>query len=1205
MDRRGSQVGAGTQFNNVSRPVIGRLNGFFRRFFDENPGLRGGRRIHSIIFDDRGDAQIDTPRCSNPSTPSTSQSVSITSQQSDISADRRRVIQLSSFYNNKEAFHDGFNIIGCHGSTNETPAHLHWIHMCPDPVSCTCTPKVRAESFGFSVKSRIYGNNNAAEQHFSSAVAYLCKFQRRILRFTNAGRDIALPQGLEDGIKTLSTWYEQHPESHVAGEMEICSLSRAESTQSSHENIFGRKRPNAAAASDWKRHNSSDNYLPPAEANKLAENIDAIILKHFPRHVHELNGLDDFKELTKDIFIPFGAKLVQIVDRCWLRIATEWQKNTLNQIIAIRKKSFFDKEKFYTLNTSLQLVKHLLQEQFDNDGESCKEFISRICNIVDKEEAKRNTICIEGDSNAESKPMTVFKILTETGRRASNGFVYVDVIVNGITYNAFIDFGSQLTVIDDSLLDGSESLGSILFDIDSFKADYYATTNKIFSVYGKEKKYEVVVAKNYKELILLSINIFADADLCVHARTGRIFKANDKKSFVHAKENVEIPPKQIRMIESFVSKDARRFDSLMVHTPDNMYAKNKIAVNNAIINGNPNKIKVINGSNSVRMIKKGQVLAAVEQIDPVNIKGINNETFKSSKYTPVSIEELAPPHEKYTDISKREIVKSVEFANHKINVGKDLTEQQRNHVTIGCYPEGDSECIDDNVRIWKNHDTFIDGKRIVFDKIKKCLSRLATVEYVPSSTRIVEEIISPPIVQIVSSTTRSTSSMKEFVMSTTSRPERVFYKTTQRIDIASTVESKRVPYVSTSRPIIQTTGKPKYDVWLFTAKPNDVTFSTTIKSLYDFDKNGFRKLSNKHIDMKNENIPSTTSSTRINSSENKIEFEFTKDLVNKYNSLKATISTSSSVMVIFVIVTTIGNITIIGIVCCGLRRRSRRETIRVNESGNLVCSCASDSYFDDGCFNKACPMRISNKDKKVIEENIEMKELNYRSETNDEMKNYDQKQLSTSIYVEPASTFPKTIFNGNNPFITTVSFHNNDNVIIHDTVNESNETHVSLQMDEFEPELVLTAIEKVNSDNSSEMEQPDFPSLNQIETVEPPLSLLNRDHESFHDSSDESMAADELSEILSQIQHVAEVHMNESHCIYNNQSTPIKNVEFKGELVVPQKELIEIPLNDIEELPVLNVPESSNEPKQDQGRRKTKWNLRPRIFTPKRFQSGK
>ncbi|KAI2802364.1 hypothetical protein BLOT_009809 [Blomia tropicalis] len=414
MDRRGSQLGSSSQYSFVSRPIIGRLNGFFRKFFDENPSLRGGRRIHSIIYDDRLNANISS--LNEQSTPSTS-------QQSEISVDRRIILQLSSFYNDKEAFNDGFNIIGCHDS-DQTTAHIHWIHMCPSAISCSCSPKVRAESIGFTVKSRVYGNNNAAEQHFSSAIAYLCKFKRRLLRFTNAGRHITFPKELKDGIETLSSWCQLHPESNVASEMEICAMSRVEPTQSSHENIFGRKRSYAAAsASDWKRNKSSDNYLTPAEANKLASNIDAIILKHFPRHVHELNGLDNFKELTKDIFIPFGAKLVQIVDRCWIRISTELQKKTLNEFIEIRKDSYYDLEKFYTLSTSLQLVKHLIQEQFDNDVKSCKEFISRLCNIVDKIEPEKNTICIEGDSNAGKSILYYIyglKISSNIGGSSSN-----------------------------------------------------------------------------------------------------------------------------------------------------------------------------------------------------------------------------------------------------------------------------------------------------------------------------------------------------------------------------------------------------------------------------------------------------------------------------------------------------------------------------------------------------------------------------------------------------------------------------------------------------------------------------------------------------------------------------------------------------------------------------------------------------------------
>ena len=67
-------------------------------------------------------------------------------------------------------------------------------------------------------------------------------------------------------------------------------------------------------------------------------------------------------------------------------------KKTLNEIIEIRKDSYYDLKKFYTLSTSLQLVKHLIQEQFDNDVKSCKEFILRLCNIVDKIEQKKHNM---------------------------------------------------------------------------------------------------------------------------------------------------------------------------------------------------------------------------------------------------------------------------------------------------------------------------------------------------------------------------------------------------------------------------------------------------------------------------------------------------------------------------------------------------------------------------------------------------------------------------------------------------------------------------------------------------------------------------------------------------------------------------------------------------------------------------------------------
>ncbi|KAJ6217706.1 hypothetical protein RDWZM_008863 [Blomia tropicalis] len=234
-------------------------------------------------------------------------------------------------------------------------------------------------------------------------------------------------------------------------------------------------------------------------------------------------------------------------------------------------------------------------------------------------------------NNIEVRPLTTLKVLTDTGRRALNGFHYVDVMVNGIIHTAFVDFGSQITVIDDSILDGSEELGPIPFEIIGFEAKYYATTDKMVSIYGQERRYNVVVAKQYKEPILLSINVFADANLSVNAATGRIFMENNKKSYVHSKEDIIIPPKRVMMIETFVSKDAKRHENLMMHTPDRMYAKSRIAVNNAIIKGDQNKIRVINGSDTARTIKKGQALAAIEQIQPSQINkadGIGNSGYQ-------------------------------------------------------------------------------------------------------------------------------------------------------------------------------------------------------------------------------------------------------------------------------------------------------------------------------------------------------------------------------------------------------------------------------------------------------------------------------------------------------------------------------------------------------------------------------------------------
>ena len=81
---------------------------------------------------------------------------------------------------------------------------------------------------------------------------------------------------------------------------------------------------------------------------------------------------------------------------------------------------------------------------------------------------------------------------------------------------------------------------------------------------------------------------------------------------------------------------------------------------------------------------------------------------------------------------------------------------KKNHVTIGCYPDGDVDCMDDNIRIWKSNDVIIDGKRIVFDKIKKCLNKLVSIDYVPSS-KTIEKVTKPPIVRTVASTTELVS----------------------------------------------------------------------------------------------------------------------------------------------------------------------------------------------------------------------------------------------------------------------------------------------------------------------------------------------------------------------------------------------------------------------------------------------------------------
>ena len=72
----------------------------------------------------------------------------------------------------------------------------------------------------------------------------------------------------------------------------------------------------------------------------------------------------------------------------------------------------------------------------------------------------------------------------------------------------------------------------------------------------------------------------------------------------------------------------------------------------------------------------------------------------------------------------------------------------------------------------------------------------------------------------------------------------------------------------------------------------------------------------------------------------------------------------------------------------------------------------------------------------------------------------------------------------------------NDSIV---GINQSNKIQVLPQICDVELEPVKITINKV--DDSNRLVVSKLPS-NEIETIEPPSSLLNRNHESFHNSTD-------------------------------------------------------------------------------------------------------
>lgn len=185
--------------------------------------------------------------------------------------------------------------------------------------------------------------------------------------------------------------------------------------------------------------------------------------------------------------------------------------------------------------------------------------------------------------------LSSMRVLINTGRREPNGLYYVDVCMNNKIHKALIDFGSKVSIIDSSLLNGSEKLGPILSNPKSFRNNYFATAKKVVDILGNNKQYSFVVAKNYIESIVFSINIFANVDLSVHARTGYIFKIYGKRPVFQNRGSSLISNNQVRVIEPNILEVSRGYNpiGIPILRKINIFKSNSLNVFKS-----PNKIRV-------------------------------------------------------------------------------------------------------------------------------------------------------------------------------------------------------------------------------------------------------------------------------------------------------------------------------------------------------------------------------------------------------------------------------------------------------------------------------------------------------------------------------------------------------------------------------------------------------------------------------------
>lgn len=347
--------------NSIMRLVY-RFTEYFEKYFDQHPHLRNGHKMHTIFYPKNNKHLLVPPM---------------------------DIAKIANLFINSNIFDTGFNVVACHDDTKVS--HIHWYHICPKK-ECVCLPLIRARKYGHTAKIKECPRDKSAEHHFSFEIAYLCRFKRRILEITHDGKRIEFPDDLL--VSLQSYLLRDNSDEPLYARTKRCSKSLYETIES----VNKRQKVDG----DCKRLTiepiAFKNALTSADINRMSKSIEEIILNYFPYCIEDLKRLKEFNQLTGQITQHY-MKINEVINKCWRKIVNEWQCKKLKDCIEKRKNSYFDLNKYYSIETSVKLVKHLVQEQFNNDESACKAFIESIVNCIDMTDTEKNIIFFRGKSD--------------------------------------------------------------------------------------------------------------------------------------------------------------------------------------------------------------------------------------------------------------------------------------------------------------------------------------------------------------------------------------------------------------------------------------------------------------------------------------------------------------------------------------------------------------------------------------------------------------------------------------------------------------------------------------------------------------------------------------------------------------------------------------------------------------------------------------